>query len=368
MISPSIHDDESVIPYAFDLSISNEQYIYPGSKLSGHVVARLAKDLEIATVCVTLRGTSKVQFSKKKPDLGKDVSNAYSKENFQKYENTIIVIHKEFEVCRPDKKITDTKAGAYSWPFSFTLPKNAPISFAGLKGKIKYSISLSATVPGYQKTPNFTLKKQIKVIPFVDAKTIDFQKEQATLTKLFAAEAAVTGKKKSKETAGKIKLEFVLSKNIYFLKDYINFKIKVHNFTAEKRAAAVHILVRQDTEYIGKIQDGVDKNGLSKFVVYKQLDSKIIAENKDELPNIKGADITFEGMLEFANARPDFKYVKGNIQAKTVVVIEIIPGEGQQFNERVMFEVPITITAVESNATMPSTFKQKTGGCCGKKK
>uniref|UniRef100_A0AC35TNJ3 Arrestin_C domain-containing protein n=1 Tax=Rhabditophanes sp. KR3021 TaxID=114890 RepID=A0AC35TNJ3_9BILA len=250
------------------------------------------------------------------------------------------------EAVYVNKALSTVKAGEYTWPFSFTLPENCPSSFSAFNGKIRYSLTVTANVPSCYHKPNFAFKRLIKVLAPIRPADIDFQEVGNLNSHIFAVDSAISG-----SNEGKMKLEFVLSKQRYYINDYINFKVKVNNYS-RKRAGAINISIRQDTKYSASSPQSLDQTHLV---------SKVLAEKKDPLSfsattDSIGAECSYEGILELKAATPDFHFQGGNIEAKTFVVVEVVPADSECFNEKVKFEIPITISPLDKHNPLPSTF------------
>uniref|UniRef100_A0A0K0FXJ9 Arrestin_N domain-containing protein n=1 Tax=Strongyloides venezuelensis TaxID=75913 RepID=A0A0K0FXJ9_STRVS len=350
--------------YSFEILLDNEdsngnikRSLYPGEEIKGLVHAKIDKPIKLEKVSLVLNGISKVGFSKKKEDYI-NCGNDYDTDAFQKYESSKELVKKEVIVYKGKKKQLSINPGSYKWPFTFKTDKKWPASIVGLMGKIKYYIVLNADIV---EEPRFSTKKKVTLSSYATHKdVIPLKKEFLTKTDFPITQYVGKPKKENK-----IFLEYRLTRKSYYMNDIINYKIKLTNNTPLKLGKVV-VALKQDTSYDGLRQD--EHSGMPEQ--FKHTRRVVLASVTEDLhlrqPEIikpGTTETSFEGSLEFKDAKPDFNFQKGNIDTKTIVTVTILPSEGEQFPYPAECTIPISIKNIpDKTSNIPPLSKKKMCG------
>ncbi|CEF68182.1 Arrestin-like, N-terminal domain and Immunoglobulin E-set domain-containing protein [Strongyloides ratti] len=348
----------------FEIMLDNEdssgnikRSIYPGEDVKGIVQAKIDKPIKLEKVSLIFNGISKVGFSKKKENYI-NCGNDYDTEAFQKYESSKDLVKKEIIVYKGKKKETLINPGSYKWPFTFKTDKKWPATVVGLMGKIKYYIVLNADII---EEPRFSTKKKVILSSYATHKDVVPLKKEF-LTKIDFPITQYVNKPKKEN---KIFLEFRLARKSYYMNDTINYKVKLINNTPLKPEKLI-IGIKQDTSYDGIRQDehsGMPEQFKHTTRVLLSSTTENLKTRQEVITKSGATEIAFEGSLEFKNAKPDFNFEKGNIDTKTLVVVTILPSEGEQFPQPAECFIPISIKNIPNKTSnIPPLIRKKICG------
>lgn len=122
-----------------NLTKANALYM-PGEKVTGSLEIEVEEKLKIDSICLILKGFSKVRWYEQRSNGKSSYTVVYSEYEEYLNSNTILIEKQE-------KNDLFLEVGFYTYPFTFILPEAIPSSFEHSVGKIRYSLTGTVSIP-----------------------------------------------------------------------------------------------------------------------------------------------------------------------------------------------------------------------------